>query len=227
MIEIEPKLGIVVVGQPMRRFGERLVAIQRRRKRTRLDNRRDDELRVLIGALIAADEVRAVPDEWTRHDGAELLLVERRDRTGQGVLRVEASGTIVDVAGPMKLVRAALGDGRDDTAEGVTELRGKLARDHLEFLDHVERQAGFRRVAPFDHLVRHAVHDVVDIATELPVHRQIAARGRSVHAVGEIRQVEIVPPVERHRLDLLLIHRQAQFRLARLEDRRGAMEARS
>jgi hypothetical protein len=105
----------------------------------------------------------------------------------------------------------------------VTEFRGKLAGDDLELLDHVERQAGFRRVTPLDHLVRHAVHNIVDIATELPVHRQIAARGRSMHAVGEVREVEIVPPVQRHCLDLLLIHRQAQFRLARLEDGRGTM----
>src|SRR2546430_10302780 len=56
-------------------------------------------------------------------------LVERGARVGQRVRRIEPPGPVVDVPGPMNLVRSALGDRRHDAAERVPELCRELARD--------------------------------------------------------------------------------------------------
>jgi hypothetical protein len=47
-----------------------------------------------------------------------------------------------------------------------------------------------------------------------------------VHTGRKVREVQVVPAVQRHRLDLLLVDGEAELRLARLENRRRAHHGR-
>ena len=214
----------VVVGDLIGDLGKALVAIEGRREGAGGERRGHDQLGVLIGLLEAADEVHPVLEHRARQDAAILFLLERRPRTRQVILGIELAGTKVVIAAAVKVVGPALRHRADDAAQGVTELGGELARDHLELLDDIDRQAGLRRVAPFDHLVRHAIDDVLDVPAELAVHGEVAALRRLIDAGREERQVEIVAAVERHRLDLLLIDGQAQLRLLGFDHRRLALD---
>src|SRR5262249_15712729 len=106
-IKIEPKLRVMLIRESMRHLAECFRPVQCRRKRTRFERRRDDELRVLFRSFVAADEMCAVLDDRAGQYAAELLLIERSARAGQRVRRVQAPGAIVNIAGAVKIIRAA------------------------------------------------------------------------------------------------------------------------
>ncbi len=134
--------------------------------------------------LETEEVMQLVPNDRSPHRAAPALVLRVRLRQAlllrEEVLLGHLAALEVAEPGPADLVRARLRDRIDDGPRGPAELRVVLVRQHLEFLDRLDRRPRLRaRALPDDVVVVvAAVEHVVVVAWILPVDRDRVAAER-------------------------------------------------
>ena len=210
-----------------RQPGEVTASKRRRRHRERLGLRLGDSL-----SFVTEEEERLIFLEWSADIEAELVLVKGRHRLGgivEVIVRVEPIVAHEFERAPVKSVGAGLGDDVNERRCFPAELRGIHRLLNLELLNGVNRRADDEII---EVLVGHfdAVDQVDVVAAALPVHvgeraglaegRTASPAGRNRHAVGQLRELDELPAIEWHLLDLAVVDDLEDLRVGDAEKRR-------
>ncbi len=179
--------------------------------------------------LVVEEEERLVLDDRAAVGAAEHMLAEGRllasGAVVEEVVRVEPVVAQELERAAVVGVRSRLDLQVDDAAERVAEFGGVRARLHLELVERVDAREEHDRLQP-RLVVVDAVEHVAVVARALSVGRErrrraprqaaravdVRARNPADHARDGARQIDEVAPVQRQRLDLLLLHRRAELR---------------
>jgi hypothetical protein len=219
-VETEPAREMVLVVQLMGDLGQQLVVVERLIEVARSIRRGHSYNRDAAGALVRREEMRLVQSNRPACPAAALRLLEgilgRRER----VARIERFVTMEVIATALQRVGARPGDGIQDQAARVAELRLILAGEDLKFLDGVRRRVRSNRVDQHQ-FIADPVDERFTAPTRLAIGRDrfLGAASRD-HPGRQQRQLRGVAAVERETIDLLARNDFVHGAVARVDERR-------
>ncbi len=157
------------------------------------------------------EDKRAIVAQRASKRPGDLLPVESAAFRHDGVRRLQGVAAMKQRETPVSRVRAGARDDVDGRGPAPAELRGKSVRDDLELLHGVDRKVLEHAADDFVGVV-HAIDAHVAAASKLSRRRDlddprlggIEVRRRGV-AGNQERQLQIVPAVQRQRLDRRLL----------------------